>query len=126
MIEEVLILPLSFNADIVCIPITGFGRAWRTPMGPDSEFGVAAPIRHFLLEQRIPGRLERAIPGKVRNRRLQGHIVPHAARDLRRSRAVIPGRLLPVEFVQFCLDNLAVAQLREDASCRAGYSGKAY
>ncbi len=51
MVEVILVLPLSFNVHVARVPVTSLGYALRSPVRPDSELGIAIPVRSFVLEQ---------------------------------------------------------------------------
>ena len=106
MFELIFVLPLALDIHIACVPVPGFGHALRTPVSPDTELGIAVPIRRFVIEQRIPRGLERTVACKIGDWRLQGHIVPQATRDRLRYGVIVPCRRLPRCLIQPFLDDL--------------------
>src|ERR1700735_335115 len=105
MVEVILVLPLSLDVHIACIPVPVFWHALRRPVRPDSELGVLIPFGGFVFEERIPGWLERAASRKIRDGRFERNVVPHASGGWRRRWVVIPLRRLPCCFVQFHRDD---------------------
>jgi hypothetical protein len=61
ILNVVLVLTLSLNIHVACVPIALFGHGLRTPVRPDSELRVAKPIGATVLLQRLPEWQERTV-----------------------------------------------------------------
>ena len=55
MLHMIIVLPMTFNVHIPCIPVTIFGHGLRIPMGPCTKLCFTPPVRSgVVIAQTIP------------------------------------------------------------------------
>ncbi len=54
MFQVILIVKMALNVHIAGVPIPHFGYALRTPMRPDTQFGIPVPFWDLITLKRIP------------------------------------------------------------------------